>query len=72
MIEVLDGFSNVFSIVFEAIQNVIGIIGQAIDFITKIITFIPQQLNLLPNELKLFLTPVLAILLLVFIYRFLR
>lgn len=72
MIEILDGFGNVFSTIFSAIENVIDIIGQGIDFITKVITFIPNQLGILPKELNSFLTPILAILLLVFIYRFLR
>lgn len=72
MIEILDGFGNIFSTIFSAIENVIGIIGQGIDFITKVITFIPNQLEILPQELNSFLTPILAILLLVFIYRFLR
>lgn len=72
MIEILDGFGNIFSTIFSAIENVIGIIGQGIDFITKVITFIPNQLGILPQELNSFLTPILAILLLVFIYRFLR
>lgn len=63
---------NLFNGVSDTLSGIGNIIGNVIDFITGAMNFIVKSIQLLPNEILIFLTPVLAILSIAFIYRFLK
>lgn len=64
--------NDFFGFVWSIISGLIDIIKNVVQFIYDLITIIPSFLDFLPNEIKVIFIPILAIIFIVFIYRFIK